>query len=100
MSAPWMPGQLPGVGLNKLYHVKALAAATLARVYPIWGKRRKDHVLHHRDVHIVNCGGFRRSKIVGHRVGGFTRGDYAEQGMMTPSPLKAPILNRLSRHNL
>lgn len=100
-------GTLPGASLNRLYHVAAglqgadiyimghstkLATARLSRPFPIWGKKNKDHKLKHRDIWIVNSGSFSRSSSVGHRVGAIIRGDYAEQGLMTPSPLSAPII--------
>lgn len=98
-------GVLPGASLNKLYHVEAglseadvyfmghstkLAASRQSRPYALW--RPKNSKLAHRDVLLVNCGGFSKSNIVGHRVGSIPRGDYAEQGMMSPSPLTAPIV--------
>jgi len=98
-------GTLPGSGLNRLYHTAAglegadiylmghntkIATARLSRPYPKWDV--KPPRLEHRDIWIVNCGGFSKSNIVGHRHGSIKRGDYAEQGMMTPSPLSAPII--------
>lgn len=100
-------GLLPGIGLNKLYHLASglpradfylmghntkLATTRLSRPYPIWGKRDSEHRLSHSDIWLVNCGGFSRSSIVGNRIGGIPRGDYAERGMMTPSPLSAPLI--------
>ncbi len=100
-------GVLPGSGLNKMYHVAGglqgadiylmghntkLTTARLSRPFPRWGAKKADHRLEHRDVFLVNCGGFSKSNVVGHRSAGITRGDYAEQGMMTPSPLTAPII--------
>lgn len=97
-------GILPGTGLNKLYHWAAglegadvylmghntkLASVRLSRPQPVW-KPKPDLV--HRDIHLVNTGGFSKSNIVGHRAGNAPRGDYAEQGMMTPSPLSAPLV--------
>jgi hypothetical protein len=94
-------GVLPGVGLNKLYHVQGtlqgadiylmghntkLAASPLGRTFPIWGKKRADHELSHRNVWLVNTGGFSRSLLLQ------PRGGYAEQGMMVPSPLRAPLI--------
>src|SRR5262245_60918416 len=91
-------GVLPGTGLNKLYHLAAglqgadvylmghntkVATTRLSRPLPIWGKKP---TLKHQDIWLVNCGGFSKSNIVGHRQGAIPRGDYAEQGMMTPSP--------------
>lgn len=100
-------GILPGVGLNKLYHVQGtlqgadvyllghntrLAAAPLGRTFPTWGKKRQNHALTHRNVYLVNTGGFSKSSIVGNRVSQIKRGGYAEQGMMVPSPLRAPFI--------
>jgi hypothetical protein len=100
-------GTLPGSGLNKLYHTAAglqgaevylmghnckLAATPLARPFPKWGKKNGEHDLDHRDVYLLNCGGFSKSNVVGHRVGGIIRGDYPEKGMMTPATLSAPII--------
>jgi len=97
-------GMLPSAPLNKLYHVAAglvgadvymmghttkASHTRLSRPYPVWKPRPK---FIHRDIHLVNTGGFSKSNIVGHRRGGIVRGDYAEQGMMTPSPLTAPIV--------
>lgn len=96
-------GSLPGSGLNTLYHMSAglpgsvvylmghntkLAATRLSRPYPVWKKLKLDHI----DVFLVNTGGFSRSNVVGHRVAGIPRGDYAEQGMMPPSPLNSATI--------
>jgi hypothetical protein len=96
-------GILPTPGLNKLYHTSAglqgadaylmghntrLGAVRLSRPYP-----NEDFTdLTHHDVLLVNTGGFSKSNIVGHKRGRIPRGDYAEKGMMTPSPLCAPIV--------
>lgn len=100
-------GKLPGTGLNRLYHVAAglqgadvyllghdtkLATTPLSRPFPIWGKKQCDHRLESRKVYLVNCGGFSKSNIVGHRVGAKKEGCYAEKGLMTPSPLSAPLI--------
>jgi hypothetical protein len=97
-------GVLPAASLNKLYHTAAglhgadvylighstkLSAARLSRPEPTWKKRPG---LTHRDVMLVNTGGFSRSNVPGSRRGGVPRGDYAEQAMMTPSPLSAPLI--------
>lgn len=100
-------GVLPGSGLNRMYHLAAglqgaevylmghntkLMTARLSRPFPVWGKKQADHHLEHRDVWLVNCGGFSRSNQVRNRINGIPRGDYPEQGLMTPSPLAAPII--------
>lgn len=97
-------GQLPGTGLNRLYHTAAglegadvylmghntkVATTRLSRPYPVWDRKP---FLQHRDVWLINCGGFSKSNVVGHRSGQIKRGDYAEQRMLTPSPLSAPII--------
>ena len=99
-------GILPTSGINKLYHHSAglhgadvylmghntkLAVSRLSRPTPDW--RGKNPNLTHSDVLLVNTGGFSKSNIVGHRQGRIPRGDYAEQGMMTPSPLAAPLIH-------
>lgn len=100
-------GQLPGAALNKAYHVAAglqgaevylfghstkLATARLSRPFPVWGRKQSEHRLEHRDIFLLSCGSFSKSNIVGHRHGSIKRGDYAEQGLMTPSPLTAPFI--------
>jgi len=100
-------GKLPGSTLNRIYHLAAglqgaevyvlghdtkLGASHLSRPFIKWGKRNSEHELESRDVFLVSSGGFSRSNIVGHRIGGVIRGDYAERGLMTPSPLSAPII--------
>lgn len=97
-------GKLPGTGLNRLYHTAAglqgadiylfghdtkLASSRMSRPYPIWDRHPR---LEHRDIWLLCCGGFAKSNIQGHRVGTIPRGDYAEKGLMTPSPLSAPII--------
>lgn len=98
-------GQLPAAPLNKLYHVASgLAGADvylmghttkasvsrLSRPRPDW--TTVPPTLTHRDIFLVNTGGFSRSNVPGHRHGQIPRGDYAEAGMMTPSPLNAPLV--------
>jgi hypothetical protein len=96
-------GMLPGGPLNKLYHVSAgweqidifmmghttkMPVSRHSRPFPDW----KTMKLEHRDMLLVNTGGFCKSSIVGSRSGPIPRGDYAEQGMMCPSPLSAPLI--------
>lgn len=98
-------GVLPTASLNKLYHTSAglhgadaylighstkEGAVRLSRPFPRWDRDEPD--LSHRDVVLVNTGGFSRSNVPRSRRGGIPRGDYAEQGMMTPSPLTAPLV--------
>lgn len=94
---------LPTGPLNKLYHTShglvgadvymighttKLSVARLSRPMP-----NADHTdLTHHDIYLVNCGGFSKSSIVGHKQGRIVRGEYAEQKMLTPSPLGAPII--------
>jgi hypothetical protein len=96
-------GILPTSGINKLYHTSAglsgadvylmghntkMGAQRLSRPAP-----NEEHTdLTHRDVLLVNTGGFSKSTIVGHTHGRIHRGDYAEQAMLTPSPLCAPLV--------
>jgi hypothetical protein len=97
---------LPSGPLNKLYHVAhgmagadvylighttKMSVARLSRPTPDWKKARPD--LTHSDIFLVNTGGFSKSSIVGHTQGRIRRGDYAEQKMLTPSPLSAPFIH-------
>jgi len=98
-------GILPTSGINKLYHTSAglqgadvylmghntkMGGQRLSRPFPRFDRDEPD--LSHRDVLLVNTGGFSRSNVPRSRRGGIPRGDYAEQGMMTPSPLTAPLV--------
>lgn len=99
-------GILPTASLNKLYHTSAglhgadvymmghstkAGSVVLSRPYPRWDRTPPD--LTHRDVHLVSTGGFSRSNVPYNRRGNIPRGDYAEAAMMTPSPLKAPLVH-------
>lgn len=99
-------GMLPAAPLNKLYHQSAgmhgadvymighttkLSAARLSRPRPNWEQATPD--LTHSDIFLVNTGGFSKSNIVGHKYGRIVRGEYAEQRMLTPSPLAAPFIH-------
>ncbi len=99
-------GILPASGTNKLYHWAAglvgadvymmghstkLGAHRLSRPFPRFDRAVPD--LSHRDILLVNTGGFSRSNVPHSRRGGIVRGDYAEQRMLTPSPLCAPLVH-------
>lgn len=94
---------LPSGPLNKLYHTShgwagadaylmghttKMSAVRISRPTPDWNERD----LTHGDILLVNTGGFSKSSIVGHAHGRIRRGDYAEQKMLTPSPLAAPFI--------
>ncbi len=98
-------GMMPAAPLNKLYHVAAglegadvylmghttkMPVVRLSRPRPEWNCTPPK--LTHRDVFLINTGGFSRSNVPGSRHGSIPRGDYAEAGMMTPSPLSAPLI--------
>jgi hypothetical protein len=95
---------LPTGPLNKLYHTShgwvgadvylmghttKLSAVRISRPMPDWEERD----LTHRDILLVNTGGFSKSSIIGHHHGRIRRGDYAEAKMLTPSPLSAPFIH-------
>lgn len=97
-------GKLPSAPINTLYHQAAglpeadvyimghstkLTGTRLSRPFPVWERIPR---LNNHDILLVNCGGFSKSNVVGSRHGSIPRGDYAEQGLMTPSPLTAPII--------
>ena len=98
-------GQLPSAPINKLYHVAhglvgadvymmghttKMGVVRLSRPTPDWNRTKPD--LTHSDIYLVSVGGFSKSTIVGHKQGRIVRGDYAEQKMLTPSPLAAPLV--------
>lgn len=100
-------GKLPGASMNRTYHIQAglegadiymlghdtkLSSARVSRPFPVWGKKRSEHKLKHRDVWLLSTGSFCKSNIVGHRSHGSPAGDYAEMAGFTPSPLSAPII--------
>lgn len=102
-------GQLPAAPFNKLYHTShgwigadvymmghttKMGAVRISRPLPDWnaGENGRPHSLTHNDILLVSTGGFSKSSIVGHRHGRIPRGDYAEQRMLTPSPLSAPFV--------
>lgn len=98
-------GTLPAGPLNTLYHASnpwervdvflmghttKSPCTRLSRPYAVWSGDKAD--LKHRDILLVNTGGFSKSNIVGHKAGRIPRGDYAEEKMLPPSPLSAPII--------
>lgn len=98
-------GVLPSAPLNKLYHVAGswggadvflmghttkMSSVVVARPYPDWSGEVP--VLANRMIRLVNTGGFSESSVVGGHSGNIPRGDYAEQRMLAPSPLAAPLL--------
>jgi hypothetical protein len=99
-------GSLPAAPLNKLYHAAAglegadiylmghttkMPVVRLSRPRPCWDTTPP--TLKHRDIFLINTGGFSRSNVPFSRHGAIPRGDYAEAGMMTPSPLSAPLIH-------
>lgn len=61
------------------------------RPYPRWHGHGAPDLIH-RDIMLVNTGGFSKSYIVGSMQGRTPRGGYAEKGMMPPVSIGAPIL--------
>jgi hypothetical protein len=99
-------GQTQGAPLNKLSaiaagfggadvylmgHTTKMPATRTMRVYPRWHGRGAPDLVH-KEVLEVNTGGFSKSYILGSKQGRVPRGGYAEQGMMPPSALGAPVL--------
>jgi hypothetical protein len=85
-----------GADIFVMGHTCKMPATRIQRPYPRWhGKGAPDLV--HRDILLVNSGGFARSYIVGNRQGQVPRGGYAEMGMMNPVPLGAPFI-RIQAH--
>lgn len=96
-------GILPGSPLNKLYHLAQTmdadliimghttkqSTAPIQRIEPTWGRTPG---LEHREIRLVNAGGFARSYVLGSRQGSVPMGQYPEVGMMAPAALGAPII--------
>ena len=93
-------GKLPGSTLNRIYHTASglqgadiyilghdtkLGATRLSRPFPVWGAKRADHHLEHRDIWLLSSGSFCKSNMIG-------KSDYAEQAGYTPSPVAASII--------
>ena len=72
-------------------HTTKSPAAPLERIRPRWhGKGSPDLI--HKKVLLVNAGGFAKSYVKGSKQGRVPMGGYAEQGMMNPAALGAPII--------
>lgn len=99
-------GIMPAAPFNKMYHAShgwagadiflmghttRAGVVPLARPQPNWEGKRPDLI--EQMIYLVSTGGFSKSSIVRHRHGRIPRGDYAEQRMLNPSPLTAPIIH-------
>lgn len=100
-------GQSRGAALNKLAsiasgwegadiflmgHTNKVSHDKFPRPYPRWHGREAPDLVH-RDIHLVNTGGFNKSYIVGATQGRVPRDGYAAKGAMNPVSLCAPIIH-------
>jgi hypothetical protein len=67
-------------------HQPKIEAARIPRLY------QSGTDLHHHDIFLVATGGWARAYVPGRKRGGRPQGDYAEQGMMEPAAIGAPII--------
>ena len=72
-------------------HTTKSPATPLNRVKARWNGHGAPDLIH-KKVLLVNSGGFNKSYIVGSKQGRVPMGGYAEQGMMNPAALGAPII--------
>ena len=99
-------GQTPAAALNKLKqeaahhegvdvffmgHTTKAPVDRFPKLYTRWNDRSGPTELH-RDVHLVSTGGFTLSRMQGARQGQVARGGYAEQRMLPPSSIGAPLV--------
>lgn len=80
-----------GADVFMMGHTTKMPVTRMQRPYPRWhGHNSPDLV--HRDILLVNTGGFSKGHVVGSKQGQVPRGYYPELGMMNPAALGAPIL--------
>ena len=99
-------GQTPAAALNKLKqeathhegvdvflmgHTTKAPVDRFPKLYTRWNDRSGPVELH-RDVHLVSTGAFTLSRMQGARQGQVARGGYAEQKMLPPSSIGAPLV--------
>ena len=72
-------------------HTTKSPATSLNRIRPRWGGHGAPDLVH-KKLLLVNSGGFNKSYIHGAKQGRVPMGGYAEQGMMNPAHLGAPII--------
>lgn len=80
-----------GIDIIAMGHTTKQSVAPISRIYPDW-RRKATLKLEHKEIRLVNTGGFARSYVVGSKQGGVPRGLYPEAGMMAPAALGAPII--------
>lgn len=80
-----------GADIFLMGHTTKSPADRIPRPYPRWRGRGAPDLVH-REVLLVNTGGFAKAYQVGSMQGRTQRGGYAERGMMQPSSLGAPLI--------
>ena len=99
-------GMTPGAPLNRLDkvasrfegadvfimgHTTRAPADRIPRPFPVWTARPKPKLVH-REALLVNAGGFAKSYVEFSQQGRTPRGGYAEQRMLPPSSIGAPLI--------
>jgi len=80
-----------GADIFLMGHTTKGPADRIPRPYPRWHGHGAPDLIH-RDVLLVNTGGFSKAYVVNSREGRTPRGGYAERGMMQPSSIGSPIV--------
>lgn len=80
-----------GVDVFLMAHTTKSPVVPINRVYPRWhGNGAPDLI--HKKVYFVSTGGYSKAYSQGHMQGRVPRGDYAEQRMLNPSVIGAPLI--------
>ena len=80
-----------GVDIFLQGHSTKMPVVPINRVEARWHGRGAPDLVH-RKIYFVNTGGFCKAYRVASKQGRVPRGDYAEQGMMNPSVIGAPLI--------
>ena len=80
-----------GVDVFLMAHTTKMPVVPINRVEARWHGRAAPDLVH-RKVYFVSTGGFAKAYKVGGRQGRVPRGDYAEQRMLNPSVIGAPLV--------
>jgi len=81
-----------GIDVFLMGHTTKAPVVPINRVEPRWGQGNGSPELVHRKVYFVSTGGFSKSYMTDVKSGRIPRGGYAEQRMLNPSVLGAPII--------
>ncbi len=86
-----------GVDVFLMSHTTKSPVVPINRIEARWGGNGAPDLVH-RKIYFVSTGGFSRSYALGSKDGSVPRGGYAEQRMLPPSVLGAPIIRIVPRN--